>query len=260
MCGASAMAVRCGLDGVRFCAQGDSSLGEAILFQQFCDCVVRSAAGVIEGVKPAALFNFIPRSEEWLDKRSIMRGSDASWYGIPGVTGEREIRSLLATYGCELPSYGVKLATLSRYSDRLALLAYREDMLSQVLADADVRAFLASYGYDLTSVDSVISCLRRRMTAFYGAGCGRRPKREFPHEVGVLLGYPLEDVQGFLTGAEATVRGSWKAYGDAGAARARFHRLAKHEARCRARYYQEGASFGELFSPGPLDLSYKAAG
>ena len=188
MCGASAMAVRCGLNGIRGLAQGDSSLSEAALFQQFCDCVVRSAAGVIEGVKPAALFNFIPKSEQWLDDRSITRGSDASWYGIPGATGEREIRSLLSTYSCELPHYGVQLVTLSRYSGRLALFAYRADLLAKIIVQPDVRAFLEPYGYDVTSVESVVSHLRRRMASYYGSCGGHAAKKEFPHEIGVLLG------------------------------------------------------------------------
>ena len=45
-----------------------------------------------------------------------------------------------------------------------------------------------------------------------------------PHEIGIFLGYPLEDVVGFVRnkGKNYTFKGYWKAYGDPAAAQARF--------------------------------------
>ena len=39
---------------------------------------------------------------------------------------------------------------------------------------------------------------------------------EFPHEIGVFLGYPLEDVVGFIhnNGKNFQLAGMWKVYGD----------------------------------------------
>ncbi len=41
-------------------------------------------------------------------------------------------------------------------------------------------------------------------------------KKEFPHEIGLFLGYPLEDVKGFRinSGAGCKFCGYWKVYGD----------------------------------------------
>ena len=52
---------------------------------------------------------------------------------------------------------------------------------------------------------------------------------EFPHEIGVFLDYPLEDVQGFMAngGAGAVCQGCWKAYGDAQEAYRRFRLYGK---------------------------------
>ena len=41
-------------------------------------------------------------------------------------------------------------------------------------------------------------------------------KPEFPHEIGIFLGYPLEDVDGFIThqGENCKLCGCWKVYGN----------------------------------------------
>ena len=52
---------------------------------------------------------------------------------------------------------------------------------------------------------------------------------EFPHEIGVFLGYPLTDVVGFIEnqGRNFTCCGCWKAYGDRDAAERLFAQLNK---------------------------------
>ena len=51
-----------------------------------------------------------------------------------------------------------------------------------------------------------------------------REGEEFPHEIGLFLGYPPEDVAGFMTnrGKNCKCVGCWKVYGDEYAARRRF--------------------------------------
>ena len=45
--------------------------------EQFCQCVVRNAACVLAGIKPAALFNFIPRRPQECTVCSCERLCDA---------------------------------------------------------------------------------------------------------------------------------------------------------------------------------------
>ena len=47
---------------------------------------------------------------------------------------------------------------------------------------------------------------------------------DFPHEVGLFLGYPAEDVRGFIENRAAGCKcvGCWKVYGDVNAAKMRF--------------------------------------
>ena len=63
-------------------------------------------------------------------------------------------------------------------------------------------------------------------------------ERDFPHEIGVFLGYPLEDVVGFIAnrGRNYTCCGCWKAYGDPEAARRRFDRYRRCTAICCERF------------------------
>ena len=59
--------------------------------------------------------------------------------------------------------------------------------------------------------------------------CCAAEAADFPHEIGVFLGYPLEDVVGFIRhrGKCFTCCGCWKSYGDPAAARQHFDQLAK---------------------------------
>ncbi|MBQ6903034.1 MAG: DUF3793 family protein, partial [Lachnospiraceae bacterium] len=52
---------------------------------------------------------------------------------------------------------------------------------------------------------------------------------DFPHEIGLFLGYPPEDVQGFIDHKYegCTCVGDWRVYGDAEAAKERFARFRK---------------------------------
>lgn len=52
----------------------------------------------------------------------------------------------------------------------------------------------------------------------------RLEEPEFPHEIGIFLGYPLEDVDGFIThqGENCKLCGCWKVYGNVEQARRTF--------------------------------------
>ena len=72
-------------------------------------------------------------------------------------------------------------------------------------------------------------------------------EEEFPHEIGVFLGYPLDDVKGFIRhkGRDYTFCGCWKCYGDPQAARRRFERYRRCTAVLRRRY-AEGTPITQL--------------
>ena len=70
------------------------------------------------------------------------------------------------------------------------------------------------------AIPDVIATLSRRIHA-------RKSSDEFPHEIGICLGYPLEDVEGFINHKEEGCKtvGTWKVYGDVEQAEASFRRF-----------------------------------
>jgi hypothetical protein len=80
-----------------------------------------------------------------------------------------------------------------------------------------------------------------------------RESEEFPHEIGFFLGYPPEDVLGFIRhrGAHCKLCGMWKVYSDV--EKARF--LFSEYARCRQRlleYIREGGTIFDKNLPAIL--------
>jgi len=86
------------------------------------------------------------------------------------------------------------------------VFVYRHNRLEQMLSDDAYQSFLAQAGYERTNLDGLLEQLAYRL----------RTQPEFPHEIGVFLGYPLRDVIGFIEnhGRNFTCCGFWKSYGD----------------------------------------------
>lgn len=67
-----------------------------------------------------------------------------------------------------------------------------------------------------------------------------REQGEFPHEIGLFLSYPPEDVRGFIESPVCGFKcvGCWKVYGDAREARKTFGRYRRCTEICCARFAQ----------------------
>lgn len=93
-------------------------------------------------------------------------------------------------------------------AEKEVLFLYRYEQLEWHLKNREVREFLRSCGYESFEVASVLVRLRRRYRLYAGIS------KEFPHELGVLLGYPVGDVQGFIDnrGENSLTSRYWKVY------------------------------------------------
>ena len=93
-------------------------------------------------------------------------------------------------------------------AEKEVLFLYRYEQLERHLKNREVREFLRSCGYESFEVASVLVRLRRRYQLDAGIS------KEFPHELGVLLGYPVGDVQGFIDnrGENSLTSRYWKVY------------------------------------------------
>ncbi|MDY5271294.1 MAG: DUF3793 family protein [Tractidigestivibacter sp.] len=82
---------------------------------------------------------------------------------------------------------------------------------------------------------SIAWCFRQALSSL---ATSPAPSSASPHELGVLLGYPVRDVRGFMCdgGRGAVACGRWKVYGDPAAAERRFAELPRRESALRERF------------------------
>lgn len=132
---------------------------------------------------------------------------------------------------------GLSLKAVRCQEDRVLLYLYRPAQLDRDLRQPGVRDFLANYGYRDLAAEGAVEHMAGRLAK--GGG--------FPHEIGLFLGYPLGDVEGFIRngGKGCKCSGCWKVYCNELEAQKRFAQIAK----CRelyARLYRQGRSLWQL--------------
>lgn len=102
--------------------------------------------------------------------------------------------------------------------DASLIYLYRMDLLNESLSHPLSRSLLSSLHYRGQDTEELLEQLGRRMEG----------NESFPHEIGLFLGYPPEDVAGFVQhkGAGCKFCGCWKVYGDVEKAKAIFDQYA----------------------------------
>lgn len=106
-----------------------------------------------------------------------------------------------------------------RISNNTALIyAYRKSKLNELLKNSAIKSFLNQMGYTNLKLKYIFKTLKSHLL-----------KTDFPHEIGVFLGYPLSDIKAFICdkGANAKYVGCWKAYSNEEYARKIFEKYRK---------------------------------
>ena len=105
---------------------------------------------------------------------------------------------------------GISFFRLLRTGEKVTFLLFRKNPLEAYLKQQEVEAMLAEAGYAELSLGNILSTFQKRYAHYMSAG-GR-----VPHEMGLLLGYPAEDVKGFVEneGKNFLYSGYWKVYAD----------------------------------------------
>ena len=178
--------------------------------RNFESLLVEQCAPTLAGIKPASLFRCGRQSAGSLPEIVKLWDYTLSFAGL-------RVRILK-----ECPNTGDCM-----------IYVYRPEWVSRLLSEADNLQFLERCGYRQGNTEALLEQLSRRLCL----------EREYPHEIGLFLGYPLEDVVGFIEnkGWNYTCCGCWKSYGDPEKAQAYFDLC--H--RCTAQYcelYAGGAS------------------
>lgn len=139
----------------------------------------------------------------------------------------RDIKEMNKAHGKK----GLSFVLFSAYGGRALVYIYRPKKLASDLDKKESREILSRLGYGKCL--EMESCIKR-------LSCKIRGCKDFPHEVGLFLGFPPEDVKGFIEcrGKAFKMCGSWKVYGDTKTAK----KLFREYKSCTCRYLDSLAS------------------
>lgn len=168
--------------------------------------LVANCAPTLAGMKTANLFSFF-----------YQRRPEVEWE-LRAVNGILNVR-------------GVYVEALLWRKSSVLIYAYRPKYLQEELLKDGTMELLAKYGYKDCGIEQCIFQLKRRLCDY---DC-------FPHEIGIFLGYPLEDVKGFIdnNGKNCESCGIWKVYCNAGEKQKLFQKF-KHCTEIYRKVFGEG--------------------
>lgn len=103
---------------------------------------------------------------------------------------------------------GISCYTLLEGEEKLTLLLYWKEGLQEYLSDGRMACLLKKMGYHNLSLDAMLPLFQIRYAHYMN------DRMLFPHEMGLFLGYPVEDVEGYIRyrGKYYLYNGYWKVY------------------------------------------------
>ena len=145
--------------------------------------LISNCAPTLAGMKSANLFSFFYQSRSEVEQ------------------GLKELNEKLNARGAYVEALLWRDASVLIY-------VYRPKHLQTELQNQETMELLEKYGYCNPEVEQCICQLKRRLCDY---DC-------FPHEIGIFLGYPLDDVKGFIEnkGRNCKSCGIWEVYCNAG--------------------------------------------
>ncbi|WP_053985727.1 DUF3793 family protein [Niameybacter massiliensis] len=150
---------------------------------------------------------------------------------------ECEVKEQIEQWNKVLNPKGVSMTLLRTMKDRALVYVYRPKRLELDMKREEAQCFLRDQGYQNHCTDECIKHLATRLCS-----C-----EEFPHEIGLFLGYPIEDVKGFIEnkGKNCKCVGYWKVYFDEQEAQRTFEKY-RRCTKIYRRKLQEGRSVERL--------------
>lgn len=118
-------------------------------------------------------------------------------------------RSMAAQVRRVLNRSGISWFLLLENEEKVTYLLYCKEELEDYLKEKNVCQSMKRFGYENLDLSVVLSQFQKRYESYMSQRGG------FPHEMGLLLGYPVEDVEGFIKnqGRNYLYSGYWKVYG-----------------------------------------------
>lgn len=128
---------------------------------------------------------------------------------------QEEMKDAVRSMNHRLSGSGLRIIPLRYTNGRALIYVYRPRLLSEALEDQDACRLLRENGYRCSRPEHCLIHLIDRL----------RDSEEFPHEIGLFLGYPPADVDGFMHRRDSyKLCGLWKVYDDTEAAMRQFDR------------------------------------
>jgi len=179
----------------------------------FEESLVLNASPTLASIKIASLYNF-------------------------RFTSMEECLSTINDFNLLMNKKGIFIELAKSSGDFYLIYVYRKSHLQRAMENEKILEFLMAYGYPMeSSLQEKIAILKKRLCK----------ESDFPHEIGVFLGYPLEDVKTFIEkkGNHSILCGDWKVYHDEETARCLFCKY-RHCKETYIRVYKAGRSFTDM--------------
>ncbi len=176
------------------------------------DVLLKNSAPTLAGLKTGSLFTTDFDAPEQLDRH-------------------------LEQLNARLAGKGLRLTLLRCRKGRALIYVYRPQALQADLSRPEARRLLRRCGYFASNAEGLLHELILRL----------RGREAFPHEIGLFLGYPVEDVEGYLSdgGRNSLYTGAWQVYEDVEGKKRLFEKYrACTEVYCRLK--QSGHSLEQL--------------
>lgn len=127
-------------------------------------------------------------------------------------------RKKVQEYEMQTLQIGKKSSTLYEGAQKSAVLVYNEDAIKELLNENEVHQFLYDCHYASDGLEEILKLLGQNIQSYFEG------KQQYPHELGVLLGYPMKDVIGYIKnrGKNYLYCGYWKVYADLEKAKRQF--------------------------------------
>lgn len=158
------------------------------------DYLIRHCAPTLAGIKTANLFTC-----PYQDRKELL--------GFIRQTNRKLVRK------------GLRILPLRFTDDKVLIYVYRPGKLHADLSATAASDILHKKGYCTGNCEKCVVQLAKKL----------RQEEEFPHEIGLFLGYPPEDVCGFMENRACNSKcvGCWKVYGDEASAKKKFAQYKK---------------------------------
>lgn len=145
----------------------------------FDELIINHCAPALSGIKIANIFTYQYDSKKELEKE-------------------------VSSYNDILSCRNINISIIKDDNNKAIVYVYNEKELENYLLDDEIFEFLESYGYKSRNIYDSIEFLKTRM----------QYAESFPHEIGIFLGYPLIDINGFINnyGKNSLYTGYWKVY------------------------------------------------